>query len=114
MTPSSSTNAKRFINAYNQIDSGLRALYNQKRSMSFAELIRNSVNENHVVRKYEDDLIDFGRLRNAIVHKSNDDFIIAEPHIEVVEKIEKNCPPYHHPTKCFKYNLQRKCFDSGI
>ncbi|MGI5841751.1 MAG: CBS domain-containing protein [Christensenellales bacterium] len=89
MTPSSSTNARRFINAYNQIDSGLRALYNQKRSMSFAELIRNSVNENHVVRKYEDDLIDFGRLRNAIVHKSNDDFIIAEPHIEVVEKIEK-------------------------
>jgi predicted transcriptional regulator len=41
-----------------------------------------------VVRKYEDDLIDYGRLRNAIVHKGNSNFVIAEPHEDVVEKIE--------------------------
>ena len=43
---------------------------------------------NHVVRKYEDDLITFGRLRNAIIHGSNDEILIAEPHEDVVKKIE--------------------------
>lgn len=85
------SNARRFINAYNQIDYSLRTQYNFKRSMSFSDLIRKAVLVNHVVRKYEDDLIDYGRLRNAIVHRSNDEFLIAEPHNEVVEAIEKIC-----------------------
>lgn len=83
------SNARRFINAYNQIDYALRVQYNFKRSMSFSDLIRKAVLVNHIVRKYEDDLIDFGRLRNAIIHKSNEDFIIAEPHTKVVEEIER-------------------------
>lgn len=83
------SNAKRFVNAYNQIDYGLRTQYNLKRSMSFSDLIRKAVLVNHIVRKYEDELIDFGRLRNAIIHGGNEDFIIAEPHYSVVEKIEK-------------------------
>ena len=81
------TNATRFIDAYNKIDYALRVQNNFKRSMSFSDMIRRAVVVNHIVRKYEDDLIDFGRLRNAIIHKSNDKFIIAEPHIDVVEKI---------------------------
>ena len=83
------TNATKFINAYNQIDYSLRVQYNFKRSMSFSDLIRRSVLLNHVVRKYEDDLIDYGRLRNAIIHRSNDSLIIAEPHDSVVENIER-------------------------
>jgi predicted transcriptional regulator len=83
------TNARRFIKAYNDIDNALRAQHNMKRSMSFADLIRKLVTVNHIVRKYEDDLIDYGRLRNAIIHQSNDEFIIAEPHDDVVEKMER-------------------------
>ena len=82
------SNAKRFINAFNQIDYAIRVQHNFKRSMGFSDMIRRAVSVNHIVRKYEDDLIDFGRLRNAIVHYSNQDEIIAEPHIDVVEKIE--------------------------
>lgn len=85
-TPS---NATRFVNAYNQIDYSLRTQYNFKRSMNFSDLIRRSVLVNHIVRKYEDDLIDYGRLRNAIIHRSNDSVTIAEPHDSVVENIEK-------------------------
>lgn len=33
-------------------------------------------------------LIDYGRLRNAIIHNNNEDYVIAEPHIEVVKNIE--------------------------
>lgn len=82
------TNAQKFLDAYNNIDYALKTRYGLNRSMGFSELIRKSVPINYVVRKYEDDLVDFGRLRNAIIHNSNEDYIIAEPHIEVVEKIE--------------------------
>lgn len=80
--------AKRFINAYNTIDHTLRVKYNFKRSMSFSDVIRRAVSINHTVRKYEDILIDYGRLRNAIIHNSNDNYVIAEPHNDVVEKME--------------------------
>ena len=92
------SHARRFINAYNQIDYALRVQHNFKRSMGFSDMIRRAVSLNHIVRKYEDDLIDFGRLRNAIIHGSNDDILIAEPHEDVVFKIE-------HTTKsigCFR------------
>jgi len=83
------TKAERFIEAFNNIDYSLRTRYSLNRSMSFSDLIRKSVVLNYIVRKYEDDLIDYSRLRNAIVHQSSPDKAIAEPHIEVVEKIEK-------------------------
>lgn len=82
------SNAKRFLDAYNNIDYALKARYNLNRSMGFSELIRKSVTVNYVIRKYEDELVDYGRLRNAIIHNNNEDFIIAEPHDKVVEKIE--------------------------
>lgn len=92
------TRAERFIEAFNNIDYSLRTRYGLNRSMSFSDLIRKSVVLNYIVRKYEDDLIDYSRLRNAIVHQGSVDRIIAEPHPEVVEKIEKidrliNTPP---------------------
>mgnify|MGYP005828197005 FL=1 len=40
------------------------------------------------MRKYESDLIDFARLRNAIVHQSTDGKIIAVPCDEVVEEMQ--------------------------
>ena len=82
------TNAERFLNAYNMIDHGLRNQYNFKRAMSFSDMIRRCVVINSVVRKYEDDLIDYSRLRNAIVHSGGEEDIIAEPHTNVVEKLE--------------------------
>lgn len=83
------SNARRFINAYNQIDYAIRVQHNFKRSMSFSDIVRRAVPLNYLVRKYEDELIDFGRLRNAIIHRSNEEYIIAEPHDDVVNKIEK-------------------------
>ena len=83
------TNAERFIAAYNNIDYSLRTIYDFKRSMSFSDVVRRSVVLNSVVRKYEEDLIDYGRLRNAIIHQGNSKYIIAEPHDDIVVKIEK-------------------------
>ena len=82
------TNATLFINSYNKIDAQLRQLYNFKPSQSFSDMVRRSAEENAVIRKYENDLMDFARLRNAIVHQSTDGRIIAVPCDEVVEEMQ--------------------------
>ena len=82
------SNAKRFIDAFNIIDYALRTQHNFKRSMGFSDMIRRAVTINHIVRKYEDDLITYSRLRNAIVHSIKPDEIIAEPHESITAKIE--------------------------
>jgi len=81
-------NSKRFLDAYNNIDYTLKTRYNLNRSMGFSDLIRKTSTTNYIVKKYEDDLVDYGRLRNAIIHNNNEDFVIAEPHDSVVENIE--------------------------
>ena len=83
------TNAQRFIKCYNAIDNALRVQGDMRRSISYTEAIRRAARTNGLVKKYEDELIDYGRLRNAIVHSSNENYIIAEPHLEVVEEYEK-------------------------
>ncbi|MBR7172325.1 MAG: hypothetical protein IKD36_00850 [Clostridia bacterium] len=89
--------ANRFISAYNRLDQGLRDIYSIKRTLNFSDMIRKVATVNTVVKRFEEDLIDYGRLRNAIVHRSTDE-IIAEPNVDVVEKLEKiariiNTPP---------------------
>ena len=82
------SNAVRFLASFNNIDYFIKTHYNFNRSMGFSEAIRKAVAFNYIIRKFEDDLISFGRLRNAIVH-DNGEYIIAQPNDEVVEKIEK-------------------------
>jgi len=84
----SESNSKRFIDAYNRLDKGLRDIYNIKASISFSDCVRKVSPVNSVIRKYEDDIIEYGRLRNAIVHRSGEE-VIAEPNLKVVEKLEQ-------------------------
>lgn len=102
--------AKRFINSFNKIDDSLRRQFNIKRSMTFTEMVRRTSTSSSTIRKYEEDLISYSRLRNAIVHQSNDNMIIAEPHEEIVKKIEKICdllttPPLAYTTVQGKQNV---------
>ena len=82
------SNSMRFLSAFNNIDYAIKTRYNLNRTSGFSEAVRRAVSYNYIIRKYEDDLVSYGRLRNAIVHE-NGDYTIAEPHIDVVEKIEK-------------------------
>ncbi len=79
----------RFLDAYNAIDKALRIQYNFKTTISFSDLIRRCADLNSVIRSHENDLINFARLRNAIVHSSDNNKVIAEPHLDVVELMEK-------------------------
>lgn len=79
--------SKRFLLAFNNLDHALRTQYGLKRGLPFGDVIRRCSSLNSVVRKYEEDLIDYSRLRNAIVHSSGE--IVAEPTSSVVDKMEK-------------------------
>lgn len=79
--------AKRFIAAYNLMDQGLRSIYGMGTSMSYSDVIRKVAEISPIIRKYKEDLLDYGRLRNAIVHKEGE-VIIADPNEDVVEKLE--------------------------
>ena len=81
------SNSTRFLEAYNRLDKGLRDIYGIKPAISFSDCIRRASTVNSVIKKYEETLIEYGRLRNAIVH-SNSEEVIAEPNIAVVEKLE--------------------------
>lgn len=101
------SNASRFIKCYNMIDNALRAQGDMRHSISYTEAVRRAARNNGIVKKYEDELVDYGRLRNAIVHSSADDYIIAEPHLEVVENYERLAklicsPPLAVDTVCNK------------
>ena len=81
-------NATEFIDSYNKIDAQLRDLYGYKPSQSFTDIVRRSAEKNAVVRKYESELADYARLRNAIVHQSTGEYI-AVPCDGAVNKISR-------------------------
>lgn len=73
------SNALEFIAAYNAIDAHMRALYRGKGTLGFADLVRRLAPAQSTLSKYEDELVAFARLRNAIVHNTTTDRVIAEP-----------------------------------
>lgn len=83
-------NSERFIVAYNRIEKILVEKAGESGYTPFYRLVDKVKITNSVVRKYEDDLREFGDLRNAIVHhRTGINYVIAEPHDEIVERIEQ-------------------------
>ncbi|MBO5046223.1 MAG: hypothetical protein J6C93_05080 [Clostridia bacterium] len=84
------SNAIEFISAYNVIDTRLRSFYNgkSKGTIGFSDLVRRCAEHSATVRRYEDELLSFARLRNAIVHNSTKEQIIAEPNDKVTAQIK--------------------------
>jgi len=111
--------AERFLRAYNRIDDYLRELLEIDRSRyGFASVVDQAAKRYSVVRRYADDLKEFGALRNAIVHdKEFPARIIADPRPEVVEAIERLAdiildPPRVYPL--FGREVRRLSWDDPI
>ncbi|MDN7245025.1 CBS domain-containing protein [Planococcus shenhongbingii] len=84
-----SQNSARFIVAFNKIEKTLKEIIGGASYLTFFKAIDLAKKDNATVRKYEDDLREFADLRNAIVHhRTAAEYVIAEPHLEVVELIE--------------------------
>lgn len=82
-------NSDRFLTAFNRIDHSMRDIVGAREFIPFFRLVDQAKRKSALVRKYEDDLRSYADLRNAIVHqRTSTEYVIAEPHIEVVEHIE--------------------------
>lgn len=84
------TLAQRFLNAYSRIEKYFASQNKSGKHFSFQNSVNFQAKHNEIIRRFRDDLIEYGQLRNAIVHdRANETEIIAEPHEEVVIKIER-------------------------
>ncbi len=82
-------NAARFLKSYNRIESQLKILYNARPTQNFTDLVKRCTDRNLTVRRYENELVDYGKLRNAIVHRTaGGELFIANPCDDVVNNIE--------------------------
>ncbi|PIC58359.1 hypothetical protein CSV80_05490 [Sporosarcina sp. P12(2017)] len=82
-------NSERFLIAFNRIDKSLMKMTGLPNHFSFSKKIDRAKSQHALVAHYEDDLREFGSLRNAIVHnRTGFDYAIAEPHDEIVKLIE--------------------------
>lgn len=82
-------NAARFLKSYNKIESQLKILYSARPTQNFTDLVKHCTDLNITVRRYENELVDYGKLRNAIVHRASEgELFIANPCDDVVSNIE--------------------------
>lgn len=90
--------SERFEIAFNRIHKRLKQAVTDVSSDRFSLLVRKGAKKYSAVRKYEEELHQFAKLRNAIVHeKVNLDYYIAEPHLEVVERVEEIAERFEQP-----------------
>lgn len=85
--PSRFDASNRFLDAYARIERRLRVIVNADRGVPFGQMVRDAARADRVVRRYRDDLLEFGELRNAIVHQRVDGRPIAEPHESTADKL---------------------------
>ncbi len=83
-------NSSRFITAFNQIDRFFsEQLRGRLKSNHFYEKVDTWYDLGYLSRKQFYDLLQFSKLRNAIVHEYIDDQAIAEPSSAVIKRIEQ-------------------------
>lgn len=94
--------AERFESAFNRIHKCLMRIVRDAKNDSFKALLDEG-DSHAIIRTYRDDLYQYAKLRNAIVHdKVKEHFYIAEPHEEIVLHIEKIAEHFEKPKKALK------------
>ncbi|MDN6161411.1 MAG: CBS domain-containing protein [Atopostipes sp.] len=108
------TKADEFVGAYNKIDHYLKKRYGYRKEKSFTRMIRDVAPKDSIVRINLQLLESYAELRNAIVHNQDKDFLIADPHEEVVEKIKKIAENISNPPRVNSlFNDQVLAYDAS-
>lgn len=76
-----------FIEVFTEIEQAIKDICKSVEHLNFTELLRLAQRKSSVVQQYSSDLREYAQLRNAIVHTRRQNFIIAEPHDEVVRDL---------------------------
>jgi len=83
-------NGDRFEAAYNKIDALLRKKVGGGRYLPFSSVVNEAAEKDATVRANRDDLLEYGDLRNAIVHdRGKAPTLLADPRDDVVARIEE-------------------------
>ena len=102
--------SERFEVAYNQIDDALKSMlkiYNR----GFSDRVRIGASRHKIIKEFQDELLQYARLRNAIVHEKTElGYYIAEPHENVVERIEKIARFLTEPDDCLSIATKEVVF----
>lgn len=83
------SNSDRFLVAFARAEEALQHLLGTGSKDSFRWMVRQASKRDPLVRSVEEDLVELSELRNAIVHDRGGGYVIAEPHLSVVERLEK-------------------------
>jgi hypothetical protein len=109
-------NALRFVTAFNQIEQRLRQVTGRNANCRFPELVSLASENNAVVLRYKDELVQYGRLRNAIVHEQGtESMYIADPRGSACSRIEELRDRILRPKKLrsISPHVSLRIFDSG-
>jgi CBS domain-containing protein len=79
----------RFLVAFARTEEALQQVLGAGTKESFRWLVRQAAKRNPLIRSLEEDLVEMSELRNAIVHDRGGGYVIAEPHADVVDRLEK-------------------------
>jgi predicted transcriptional regulator len=94
------SNGDRFEAAYNKIDALLRKKIDATRAIAFSAIVIEAAKKDPTIRAYKDDLLEYGDLRNAIVHdRGTSPILLADPRAAAVVNIEKIWDRLSHPRK---------------
>lgn len=81
-------NSQRYLNAFIDIEQALGKIVKNERHIPFYRLVDAAARIDPFVRDIAVELKEYGDLRNAIVHERINDEPIAEPHADVVRRLE--------------------------
>jgi CBS domain-containing protein len=83
------SNADRFLVAFARVEDALKRLLGSTSRDSFRWVVRQAAKRHALVASVEEDLVEYSDLRNAIVHERGGGYVIAEPHLATVERLER-------------------------
>ncbi|WP_226581359.1 HPP family protein [Halobacillus litoralis] len=99
-----SESVEQFEITFNQIHQHLKELNGFPKNDNFVELLQRSKLKHSVIRVHFDQLKQFAKLRNAIVHERiSGDFYIATPHEGVVEKLKQIKQTLDQPPEALQF-----------
>lgn len=76
-----------FIELFTEIEQAIKDICKLDDYLTFTEMLRIAQRQNSVLQQYAGDLREYAQLRNSIVHTRRQNFIIAEPHDDVVREL---------------------------
>lgn len=106
-------NSEIFIELFSEIEQKLKTICNDEFHSTFSDLLRKARGINAVVNQYASDLKEFSQLRNAIVHTRRENFVIAEPHNDVIKEIKHIHALLHNPPRVSSVMIKNPYYTSS-